>query len=306
MMLLNSCQTIVSETPNPSGSSDALDKLTNSIANQSSYKSHTPNGLIDGVEFNNSSGQVSSQSEATTTITSFDEMDSLDSELAWGDDEGSGEVNEITKNTSQNNNWHTSFAQALEEARLRQKPLFIWFTNSAEYLSPNSLTLYDELIKTEDFNNWVLDNFVAFTIDKNIIEPDKQLRYEKQRHLKKLLQNLNIRVAPTILVYTPDSNLIDRHVYSDISSDYLWKELKRNLKSAEKSIKINQKQALRNGYRLWEVNGLNYQPLAQLIQYQPGILKLRTPYNNEFTVKTTALSDNDYNWLQLQIAKSKR
>ncbi|GEM_PF-2920611 len=299
VIILTGCQT--TGTANPSTDSDAL---RDDIKGQTGLKDSTPKGLINGMNEETNSSQSSSQSETTTKITSFDQLDNSEDTLIFADSENAARLNNLPSNSILNNGWHESFYQALSEARRRQKPLFIWCTNSYTSLSPNSKKLYDDLIKQTEFNQWVVNNFVALKIDKNIQEPNQTLYSKKKEHTEKLLHQLGVKTYPTLFVYTPSSNLIGKHNYIKTSTSYLQKELRRNLKLAQQEIKANQKRERRNGYRFWNLNNLDYPLFARMTLYQVGSIKLETPYQEQFTISTNSISDEDYNWLQLQRVKS--
>lgn len=274
---------------------------TDALKTQSGLKPNTPKGLINGLDDETNS----SQSETTSKITSFDQLDSMSETLTWGDGENANQLANLNSKQPLNNGWHLSFNQALQESRRQQKPLFIWCTNSASGLSPNSTKLYDELIKQNDFNQWVLANFTALKLDRNIQESDNALFSKKQKHMQQLLHQLNVGTYPTILIYTPESNLIGRHNYVNTSANYLRKELKRNLKLAQDLIQKTQQREMRNGFRFWNLNNLGYPLFARMTRYQAGTINLETLSQENFTIKTEEISNEDYHWLQLQRVKSK-
>ncbi len=294
-VLLQSCQTT---QPNIStaSSNDEIKKLKS----QKGLKNDTPKSLINGLDDDSDS----SQSQTTKKITSFDQLDNSDQALTYADAENANKLNQLTATPMIQNGWHKSFNRALTEARRQQKPLFIWCTNSNSSLSPNSVKLYDDLIKQLDFNQWVIKNFVALKIDKQIQESNNAVYSKKQKHINQLLHQLDVRTFPTLLIYTPNSNLIGKHKYININPNYLWAELRRNLKLATQAIQKDQKQVMHKGFRFWNLNNLDYPLFARMTLYQVGSITLETPYKEKFTISTNSLSDEDYNWLQLQRVKS--
>ena len=110
--------------------------------------------------------------------------------------------------TAQAELWSEDFQKASSEAKTSGKYLMLNFSGSD--WCPWCMKLNDEILSREDFKTFAKENLVCVTID---FPSKKYQSKERKKENKKLLKQFKVRGFPTIIILSPDGEVLDTTGY---------------------------------------------------------------------------------------------
>ena len=195
--------------------------------------------------------------------------------------------------------WKKSHTVTLREARRKNKPVLIWFTDSQN--SPNCRMLQEELFNQKDFEEWAQEHFVRLQVDRHVTNAaSKDLSARQSNYIEQLKKHYNVLGQPTLLVLAPSGEVIGRYKgYHRGHADYRWGQLKQAADLAENKHTAWLKKMNQKGYRHWS-NPQGRSIFARLMRYHRGKLLLIEPDGTRFQTRESHLSKSDREWIREQ------
>jgi thioredoxin-related protein len=224
-----------------------------------------------------------------------------EADLAWTDPDNPDaelpELQELMAAGPTKGAWMKSETEALRESRKTGKPLLIWFTDSAR--SSTCKTLSQQLLTTQDFQNWADENTVRLVVDQTG-DGDIDMATRKKVYARNLKKKYAARGYPTLMVVSPSSEVIGRYTgYRRGKEDFIFGQVKQGVEVANENRRVWHSSLEKKGYRMWS-DGKGHDIFAKLGYYKDGNLILVEPEGGKVRVSESRLSAGDRVWIQKQ------
>ncbi len=218
-------------------------------------------------------------------------------------DEAIGSGMEQLWKKPENKKWHQSYIEATRQSRQTGKPLLIWFTDSMR--SPICPQLNEEVLSTNDFEEWASEHIVRLMIDENISSQERitDSGARKISYIKKLIKRYGVQGSPTVVLLKPGGEVYANYRgYKKGDADYYTARIKQAVVMIEKGHEEWRKKYEKRGYRLWTSQD-GRKTFAKLYRYHADSVTLIDPDGKRGKTAFKNLSDADQAWILLQKKK---
>lgn len=191
--------------------------------------------------------------------------------------------------------WSRSIRQVSREARKTDRPVLIWFNDSANPMASRAIS--EDLFGRQDFEEWAQQTFVRLQVDAQVGSKLDDAGARKADFVENLKKRYKVFGYPTLLVLTPSGEVIGRYRgYKRGQWEYKWGQLRQGAFLAEKSHAAWKQKMEKKGYRTW-TDPLGRTFFAKLIAYRDGELVLIEPDGTRARTKEHRLSVEDQDWI---------
>lgn len=222
-------------------------------------------------------------------------------------DAGIPELTEILAQPARRGPWEESETVARRRAMRENKPLMIWFTDSAR--SPMCKALGEELFGTPEFNDWADAHLVRLRIDTNLsnvardatmtIDDAEALREEVRAYNLGLRKRFRVLGNPSVMMLDAEGRVLTRYRgYRRGEAEVFFGKIRHTESIAAKHNDEWRKNMESRGYREWSDGRGRKTIFARLVQYHEGSLVLVEPDGTRSRTREAHLSAADRTWIE--------
>ncbi len=220
-------------------------------------------------------------------------------------DAGIPELTELLVQPTRRGPWEESETVARRRAMRENKPMMIWFTDSAR--SPMCKALGEELFATPEFNDWADEHLVRLRIDTNLanvgrdlstIDEGEAMRDEVRHYNQGLRKRFRILGNPSVVMLDAEGRVLTRYRgYRRGEAEVFFGKIRHTESIAAKNNESWRKNMESRGYREWSDARGSKTIFARLLQFHEGTLVLVEPDGTRSRTRETHLSAADRAWI---------
>ena len=216
-------------------------------------------------------------------------------------DDISQELADLLAEPTDEGPWGRSITRVLREARRRDKPVLMWFTDSGNPMASRAIT--EDLFSRRDFEEWASETFVRLQVDEEVGSKPDDSASRKADFIAGLKKHYKVFGYPTLIVLAPSGEVIGRYRgYKRGQWEYKWGQLRQAAFLAEKSHAEWKRKMEAKGYRTW-TGAMGRTIFAKLLAYRDGILVLVEPDGTRARTREGQLSGTDRDWIDAEKRK---
>lgn len=244
-----------------------------------------PGGITEAMR--NNPGVVLDQDEIVYTDPDAEDPENIPTELSL-----------LLSEEPQEGPWGQSYTEAFKQAKRKEKPVLIWFTDSQN--SVNCKMMNQELFNDGKFDEWASDSFVRLRVDSRVSGDTGDEIARKRDYVEGLKKRYKVHGTPLLVVLTPAGDVIGRYKgYLRGQASYKWGQLRQASVLADDKHRKWKARMEKKGYRTWK-DPRGRKIFAKLESCWEGKVVLVEPDGTRARTKERNLSPNDQDWLAAQ------
>lgn len=228
-----------------------------------------------------------------------------DEDIVWAPEDPDKKIDSTLQKlwqSEEKNDWLEDPYKGLSLAKDREKPLLLWFTNSAR--NPLCVKLSAEVFSQQAFDDWARKNIIRVRLDMLRAEGNSDQNLRLRKAFEEIKERYSVHGLPTVILLTPQGSVEKKYRgYLAGESSYYIMRLKKDVQSAQAHYAQWKESYLKRGFRQWK-DRRGRTVFAKAIQYKKGIISFVEPDGKRSQVALKALCDADQAWVILKTKRS--